>query len=193
MKKKLALALTMAVGVVFSHFDSAEAQWDDFDDDAVYTVVINHEEQYSIWWADRELPPGWESVGKQGSKQECLDYLEEVWTDMRPRSLRNAIEDYNKKLDPEKVEGSSTELIAQLISYLDWGVSVCETLVTVAVPAMRACLNNTILDVRNTMNGLDNKISKLSPADEAHTRLAAARGELEKILARANSSLKNVP
>lgn len=53
-----------------------------------YRVVINHEEQYSIWPADRELPIGWSEVGKRGRKAECLEYINEVWTDMRPRSVR---------------------------------------------------------------------------------------------------------
>lgn len=57
-----------------------------------YLVVRNHEQQYSIWWQDRDLPAGWDAVGKAGSKQECLDYIEEVWTDMRPRSLREHME-----------------------------------------------------------------------------------------------------
>jgi MbtH protein len=54
----------------------------------VHKVVLNHEEQYSIWPIDRENPPGWRDAGRQGSKQECLDYIDEVWTDMRPLSLR---------------------------------------------------------------------------------------------------------
>jgi MbtH protein len=61
---------------------------DEREDTTIYTVVMNHEEQYSIWPADRELPPGWSAVGKTGPKAECLAYIEEVWTDMRPRSLR---------------------------------------------------------------------------------------------------------
>ena len=60
--------------------------WDD--DDAILDVVVNHEEQYSIWPAERELPAGWRKVGKQGIKAECLAWIEEVWTDMRPLSLR---------------------------------------------------------------------------------------------------------
>ena len=59
----------------------------------VYTVVRNHEEQYSIWLADRELPAGWEAVGKTGPKDECLAYVDEVWTDMRPLSLRRWMEE----------------------------------------------------------------------------------------------------
>ncbi|MEX2628705.1 MAG: MbtH family NRPS accessory protein [Tistlia sp.] len=63
------------------------------DDDTVYQVVVNGEEQYSIWPAERELPLGWSPAGKQGSKQECLDYIEEIWTDMRPLSLRKKMEE----------------------------------------------------------------------------------------------------
>lgn len=62
------------------------------EDARLYSVVVNHEEQYSIWFADRELPKGWRAVGKTGSKPECLAYIEEVWTDMRPLSLRKMME-----------------------------------------------------------------------------------------------------
>ncbi|MGF1480495.1 MAG: MbtH family protein [Cyanophyceae cyanobacterium] len=53
-----------------------------------YKVVINHEEQYSIWLSDRSNPSGWQDAGKVGTKSECLEYIETVWTDMRPLSLR---------------------------------------------------------------------------------------------------------
>lgn len=62
------------------------------DDEQVYMVVVNHEEQCSIWPAHRELPLGWQSAGKTGPKDECLQYIEEVWTDMRPLSLRKYLE-----------------------------------------------------------------------------------------------------
>jgi MbtH protein len=61
---------------------------DDREDKTVCSVVINDEEMYSIWPADREIPLGWKAAGKIGSKQECIAYIEEVWTDMRPLSLR---------------------------------------------------------------------------------------------------------
>ena len=61
---------------------------DEAEDTIIYKVVINHEEQYSIWPADREPPLGWQEVGKQGLKAECLAYIKDVWTDMRPLSLR---------------------------------------------------------------------------------------------------------
>jgi len=63
------------------------------DDTTIYNVVVNHEEQYSIWAADRENPLGWNNAGKQGTKQDCLAYIEEVWTDMRPLSLRKKMEE----------------------------------------------------------------------------------------------------
>jgi MbtH protein len=58
----------------------------------IYTVVMNHEEQYSIWPDYKDIPAGWTAVGKVGPKQECLDYINEVWTDMRPLSLRKQME-----------------------------------------------------------------------------------------------------
>jgi MbtH protein len=61
---------------------------DEAEDTTIYKVVINHEEQYSIWPADREPPLGWQAVGKQGLKAECLAYIKDVWTDMRPLSVR---------------------------------------------------------------------------------------------------------
>ncbi|HEX5749766.1 MAG TPA: MbtH family protein [Archangium sp.] len=62
------------------------------EDTTVYKVVMNHEEQYSIWPADRENAPGWKDAGKQGPKAECLEYIKQVWTDMRPLSLRKKME-----------------------------------------------------------------------------------------------------
>jgi MbtH protein len=64
--------------------------WDDAD--TVFEVVVNHEEQYSIWPDYKPIPNGWKAVGKRGPKQECLAYIEEVWTDLRPLSLRRQME-----------------------------------------------------------------------------------------------------
>ena len=66
------------------------------DDTTVYRVVVNHEEQYSIWPADRANPAGWRDGGKSGTKAECLSYIEEVWTDMRPLSLRRKMHEAEK-------------------------------------------------------------------------------------------------
>jgi MbtH protein len=67
------------------------------EDNRVYKVVVNHEEQYSIWFADRENALGWKDVGKVGTKKECLEYIEGVWTDMRPLSLRKHMQQFEKE------------------------------------------------------------------------------------------------
>jgi len=61
-------------------------------DTQLFKVVLNHEDQYSIWPADRENALGWEDAGVTGSREECLARIEELWTDMRPRSVREAME-----------------------------------------------------------------------------------------------------
>ncbi len=58
------------------------------DENTRYQVLRNDEEQYSLWPVDVEVPAGWQPVGKEGSKQDCMSYVDEVWTDMRPKSLR---------------------------------------------------------------------------------------------------------
>jgi MbtH protein len=62
------------------------------EDSRVYAVVVNGEEEYSIWPADREIPAGWRSAGRTGRKAECLAYINETWTDMRPLSLRKSMD-----------------------------------------------------------------------------------------------------
>lgn len=65
--------------------------WDE-EDQTIYAVVVNDEEQYSIWPEYKQLPPGWRTVGKSGPKAECLVHIKEVWTDMRPLSLRKQMD-----------------------------------------------------------------------------------------------------
>lgn len=62
--------------------------WNDEEDTTIYQVVVNHEQQYSIWPEYKEIPGGWRTAGKTGNKQACLDHIKEVWTDMRPLSLQ---------------------------------------------------------------------------------------------------------
>ena len=66
---------------------------DDEEDLTTYKVVVNHEEQYSIWPAERAEPLGWTSVGKIGPKPECLAFIKEVWTDMTPLSVRKHLQE----------------------------------------------------------------------------------------------------
>ena len=70
--------------------------WNDEEDNRIYKVVVNSEDQYSIWPADRENALGWRDVGKTGTKAEVLAYIKEVWTDMRPLSLRKKMEEEAK-------------------------------------------------------------------------------------------------
>ena len=69
---------------------------EEHEDTTVYNVVVNHEEQYSIWPAHRDLPLGWKTTGKSGLKADCLAYIKEVWTDMRPLSLRRKMAEDTK-------------------------------------------------------------------------------------------------
>jgi MbtH protein len=67
------------------------------EDNTIYRVVVNHEEQYSIWPAHKENPLGWRDAGKTGPKAECLAFVKEVWTDMRPLSVRKQMEEAQAK------------------------------------------------------------------------------------------------
>lgn len=66
-----------------------------FDSDR-YVVVLNDEEQYSIWPTGRPIPDGWHPDGVSGSKEECLAHIETVWTDMRPLSLRRQMAEQDR-------------------------------------------------------------------------------------------------
>jgi MbtH protein len=81
-----------AVEIFESYWKGEIMSRDEREDNTIYKVVVNHEEQYSIWPADRENALGWNDAGKSGTKAECLAYIEEVWTDMRPLSLRKKME-----------------------------------------------------------------------------------------------------
>lgn len=62
------------------------------DENAEYLILINDEEQYSLWPAFRDIPAGWKATGPKGKRRECLDWIDKNWTDMRPKSLRDAME-----------------------------------------------------------------------------------------------------
>ena len=65
-------------------------------DSPPYAVVVNDEEQYSIWATGRDLPAGWRTDGFTGTEDECLAHIEETWTDMRPASLRRWMRDHEQ-------------------------------------------------------------------------------------------------
>ena len=62
------------------------------DDETEFLVVYNQEEQFSIWPAYKTVPDGWKVEGTRGNKEACLAHIDRVWTDMRPRSLREALD-----------------------------------------------------------------------------------------------------
>jgi MbtH protein len=87
------------------------------DEDAVFNVVVNHEEQYSIWPDYKEIPAGWRAVGKRGSKQECLAHIDAVWTDMRPASLREFMnaQGTRESADGGRADTNSSRLVDEAI------------------------------------------------------------------------------
>lgn len=92
---------------------------DDAEDQTIYQVVINDEEQYSIWPADRDLPAGWRPDGTTGLKAECLAHIDEVWTDMRPLSLRKYMEEQERapaeaEPEPGPLDGEVESLVSRL-------------------------------------------------------------------------------
>lgn len=72
------------------------------EDDRDYKVLVNGEEQYSLWLAWQEIPKGWRDTGKSGKKADCLAYVKEVWTDMRPLSLRRHMEQHQAAASQSK-------------------------------------------------------------------------------------------
>jgi uncharacterized protein YbdZ (MbtH family) len=91
------------------------------DDQEAYRVVVNHEEQYSIWPIYRDLPLGWSDVGVQGPKDTCLDHIEKVWTDMRPLSLRRRMEEWQKNPPPPEPVAASVPELPSLVERLSTG------------------------------------------------------------------------
>lgn len=103
-----------------------------FDDEsAEYLVVVNGEEQYSIWPAGRELPVGWTAEGGPRQRAECLDHIEKVWTDMRPKSVREAMENagspvahgsrmvLSQLVDADELKAMSPEELRDMLAGLD--------------------------------------------------------------------------
>lgn len=98
----------------------------DKEDATVYKVVVNHEEQYSIWPEYKDNPLGWQGVGKIGQKAECLAYIKEVWTDMRPLSLRKKMEEMAKNPPPPPPPGQNRSQEKSLVDRLSEGNHLIE-------------------------------------------------------------------
>lgn len=122
------------------------------EDNQQYKVVINHEEQYSIWPVERENPPGWRDAGKQGKKPECLEYINTVWTDMRPLSLRKRMAEMAQN-PPQEDSGSFIEDdTPSLVDRLSEGSHPVEVVIRpeCTLPSLKECLNRNYVHVKFT-------------------------------------------
>lgn len=168
------------------------------EDTTIYDVVMNHEEQYSIWPAHREMPLGWKAVGKQGRKPECLAHIKEVWTDMRPLSLRKKMAELEARR-PE-LEAEEARRIAEaerrpkdarddLVGFLATGAHPVEAGLRPekSVKRLQEALERGFVHIKftDTRGGtelgfeLDRKASDLSRADFEHnTGRIHVEGEL---------------
>lgn len=89
---KLSFSRSHHPDTVTFHIRAQQDMPNDNEDTLNYLVVVNHEEQYSIWPTFKPIPAGWRATGFTGPKQPCLDYIKSVWTDMRPLSLRQKMD-----------------------------------------------------------------------------------------------------
>lgn len=130
---------------------------DDEDDDGLYSVVVNHEEQYSIWLAARPLPRGWILAGKTGRKKDCLAYIDNAWTDMRPLSVRRAIHE-RPESRASAPEGVACELSSAdspnagptLVERLSTGVHQVRLESGATMTDFRACVERGFVRLRFT-------------------------------------------
>ena len=118
---------------------------DEQDDATIYRVVVNHEEQYSIWPADQEPPPGWRDAGKTGPKADCLEYVKEVWADMRPLSLarpwRNPLPRSSQAAN-ETPQRALDDLAIRATAWEPWRASATAIVYAVAVWVPCASVTN---------------------------------------------------
>jgi uncharacterized protein YbdZ (MbtH family) len=124
------------------------------EDTTIYKVVVNHEEQYSIWPADREDALGWNDAGKTGTKQECGDYIKEVWTDMRPLSLRKRMEagDAAPLPEPPDAGGGAADRGDDLIERLSQGSHPVEASLRPekSLQALKECIDRGYIHIKFT-------------------------------------------
>jgi uncharacterized protein YbdZ (MbtH family) len=154
-------------------------QHDEQEDQTLYKVVVNHEEQYSIWPAERENPLGWQDVGYSGLKAECLGHIEEIWVDMRPLSLRKQMEEAARNPQPPS-EAIATEESREddLVTRLADGPQPVELGLRPekSIAALKACLDRGFVHIvfPHTQGGtelgikLDRDASDLSQANFDH-------------------------
>ncbi len=133
-------------------------QHDEDEDKTIYKVVVNHEEQYSIWPEYKENALGWNDAGKSGTKAECLAYIKEVWTDMRPLSLRKKMEELAQNPPPPAAADPTPkgESLVDRLSVGDHPVIVSQR-PEPSVKSFKDALDNGYLRVKftNTQGGTE--------------------------------------
>ena len=136
-------------------------EWDDpqKEDATVYKVLMNHEEQYSIWPDYKEIPSGWKTVDRSGLKAECLAYIKEVWTDMRPLSLRNKMEEVARNPPPPPPPTPNLPLKKNLVD--------------------RLCEAEHLVAVRPRPERISKQFKEAIDNDCIHIRFTQANGETE--------------
>lgn len=122
------------------------------DNEAIYRVVLNHEEQYSIWPADRENAPGWRDEGTQGTKADCLEHIKNVWTDMRPLSLRRRMEELARNPPPDEPDTDWDDDTPPLVERLSTGTHPVEIVIRPerSIAALKECLGRDYVHVKFT-------------------------------------------
>jgi uncharacterized protein YbdZ (MbtH family) len=125
---------------------------EDHENNLEYKVVVNHEEQYSIWPVDRENAPGWQDVGQQGSKAVCLEYIKTVWTDMRPLSLRKRMEELARNPPSDEPDPDIDDDLPPLVDRLSSGLHPVEITIRPerTLPALKECLGRNYVHVKFT-------------------------------------------
>jgi uncharacterized protein YbdZ (MbtH family) len=161
--------------------------WHDTDskDTTIYKVVVNHEEQYSIWHIDRENAPGWNDIGKSGTKQECLTYVEQVWTDMRPLNLRRQREQEIFLPEPRADGGESDDTASRIVivEHLSEGDHPLSLSLRPekSIVALREALERAYINVVFTGTGGETELGvrlDRESLDSAHANLETQTGTL---------------
>jgi uncharacterized protein YbdZ (MbtH family) len=144
-------------------------------DTTIYKVVMNHEEQYSIWPDYKEVPNGWKYVGKTGSKAACLAYVKEVWSDMRPLSLRKKLEDYERNPPPPQPPDANRRREKSLVDKLCEGDHPVEVRLQPerTVKSFKEAIDRNYIHIKFTQTAggtelgfrLNREVSDLSVAD----------------------------
>ena len=163
-------------------------QWER-EDTTDYKVVVNHEEQYSIWPAHRELPAGWKEVGKSGKKADCLAHIKEVWTDMRPLSLRKQMQEAANRptvASPGTITEEESESHDDLVERLCQGQHPVEASLRPekTAQALQECLDRGYVHIKftGTRGGTELGV-RLDPdsTDRSKADFANARGSIRVV------------